>query len=458
MLWSARYDSGNGDDEAWDIAVDGSGNAYVTGRSKRSGGSQFDYVTIKYASSDGSQVWLSRLNGAGDGDDEAKAIGLDSSRNVFVTGWSKNASGNWDYWTVKLNGNDQGQTLWTRVYDFANLDDRAHDLAVRHDGHVVVTGASSWLRDPIPPEQDPVVDSDYATLWYDRDDGSDLHPEQRFSGAHLDILDEAKAVSIDVYDNAYITGILNGSNATSKRCGTVKYDKNGNRCWYNVFIGSGWSEAAGLDIAVSPSKHYVAVTGFGNPASEGEGKTRDYLTLLFETRNGLSCDDSQRSPLWHRLYHFDERDEAAAVGVDSGDNVYVTGRSRNEPHDPPNPGAFAYATVKYTSAGDRCWVIRYDNGTQSGDDSANSIAVTPDGIILVTGESTGTNLDYATMRHCQLVGDVDRDGDVDYDDLELLMDCFGQTCTCCATDLNGDGVVDDIDIAILLTNIGMKCS
>ena len=100
--WVARYNGpGNGSDFAHSIAVDGSGNVYVTGWSKGSG-SYDDYCTIKYNSS-GVQQWVARYNGPGNGLDEAFSIALDGSGNVYVTGWSIGSGTNYDYCTIKYS-------------------------------------------------------------------------------------------------------------------------------------------------------------------------------------------------------------------------------------------------------------------------------------------------------------------------------------------------------------------
>src|SRR5262249_5122007 len=66
------------------IAVDGSGNAYVFGKLGISG-TREDYATIKYDPS-GIQLWMAQYNGPVIGHTEPRALVVDRSGNVYVTG------------------------------------------------------------------------------------------------------------------------------------------------------------------------------------------------------------------------------------------------------------------------------------------------------------------------------------------------------------------------------------
>ena len=150
--WVQRYNGpGNSSDYANSIAVDISGNAYVTGCSRGSG-ANFDYATIKYSSS-GAQEWVQRYNGPGNSSDYANSIAVDGSGNVYVTGGSLRSGTGEDYTTIKYNS--AGVQQWIQIYNGpGNSSDIANSLALDGSGNVYVTGGSLGSG----------TGSDYATI------------------------------------------------------------------------------------------------------------------------------------------------------------------------------------------------------------------------------------------------------------------------------------------------------
>ncbi|MBK6772155.1 MAG: SBBP repeat-containing protein, partial [Ignavibacteria bacterium] len=97
----------NGSDEPVAMTVDTSGNIYVTGVSPTITTGK-DYVTIKYNPA-GVQQWAARYNSSGQ-DDIVKGLAIDGSGNVFVTG--SNSAGYLQ--TVKYNSS--GIEQWAKRF------------------------------------------------------------------------------------------------------------------------------------------------------------------------------------------------------------------------------------------------------------------------------------------------------------------------------------------------------
>jgi hypothetical protein len=100
LLWTRVYNGlENHYDGASAIAVDKRGNVYVTGRSDDST-AVADYATLKYNQM-GVQCWARRYNGTGSGYDWPFAVAIDLSGNVYITGYSYGDGTDHDYATIK---------------------------------------------------------------------------------------------------------------------------------------------------------------------------------------------------------------------------------------------------------------------------------------------------------------------------------------------------------------------
>jgi hypothetical protein len=202
-----RYDGPAGShDQGRALAVDGSGNVYVTGYSIGSG-TDYDYATIKYLP-DGDTAWVRRYNGAGNGSDQAGAIAVDNSGNVYVTGQSQGSGTDKDYATIKYL--PSGDTAWVRRYDGpANGEDVATAIALDNSGNVYVTGVSTGSG----------TGSDFATVKYLANGDSGW--VMRYDGPANDN-DGALDIAVDDSGNVYVTGQSSGSGSSYDYC-TIKY-------------------------------------------------------------------------------------------------------------------------------------------------------------------------------------------------------------------------------------------
>jgi hypothetical protein len=141
--WVRRYSGpGSGWNYATGIAVDSIGNVYVTGRSQ-GGSSSDDYATIKY-DTNGVKKWVRTYNGPGNGHDCASAIAVDGTGNVYVTGSATGTGRTADYATIKYNTN--GVQKWVRRYNGpGNGWDQTPSIAVDSSESVYVTGGSGGV-------------------------------------------------------------------------------------------------------------------------------------------------------------------------------------------------------------------------------------------------------------------------------------------------------------------------
>jgi hypothetical protein len=224
-LWTNRYNGpGNGDDEAYLVALDAIGNVVVAGASRGSGGN-YDYTTIKYSSA-GVPQWTNCYNGPANGSDSPDALAVDGSGNVVVTGSSRGVGSDSDYATIKYSSD--GVPLWTNRYNGpGNYVDEALAIAADASGNVVVTGVSV----------DTVNNADWATIKYSSA-GVPMWT-QRYNGPAngADLPATTSTLAVDASDKVIVTG-RSDSSASDDGWASIAYSSAGVPLWTNRYDGT----------------------------------------------------------------------------------------------------------------------------------------------------------------------------------------------------------------------------
>ena len=193
--WVARYDgTGNYRDGAQAMVIDNVSNVYVTGHSIGSG-TDDDFATVKYNAS-GIEQWVARYNGPGNALDNARAIAVDNSGNVYVAGFSDGSGTEFDYAIVKYDS--LGVEQWVARYDGpANFYDEPRAMVIDNAGNSYITGYSI----------DVATTEDYATVKYN---ASGIEQwVARYDGP-VNLCDDATAITVDNSGYVYVTGWSRG--------------------------------------------------------------------------------------------------------------------------------------------------------------------------------------------------------------------------------------------------------
>jgi hypothetical protein len=327
-VWIARYNgSGNGLDVAYDIAVDGAGNVYVTGQSDGNG-TDADYATIKYAPDSNVPVWVARYNGPGNGPDWGWAIAVDDSCNVYVTGRGHGSG----YATIKY-AQDSNVPVWVARY---NDSDWGWDIAVDDSCNVYVTGGTG---------------ADYCTIKYGPDSNVPLWTA-RYN--HTNNTDAARALALDDAGNIYVTGYSYDSN-THFDYATIKYNPESNEpVWIARYNGPNNTGDVATDIALDKSGNIYVAGHISDPCMS-------VCTVKY------SPDGNK---LWVVNSSLPTRPESTVtIAVDNADNFYTTCPS------PYLGSGDDYMTIKYSQYIPRLGASVIKNGSFEADGPIGDIDV-----------------------------------------------------------------------------------
>jgi hypothetical protein len=262
-------------DTGFGVALDGSGNIYITGSTGGNldgNNSQglLDIFLTKFGSS-GNRLGSKQFGTPGD--DVANAVAIDTSGNIYITGSTRgslpgwNSSGGKDIFLAKVDSS--GNLIFTQQFGTAQ-DDVAYGIAIDTGGNVYVTGSSGGI---LGTTSAGGLDIFLAKF----DSSGNRIFTQQFGTAQDDI---GYGVVVDISGNIYITGSTKGILGSSSFGLQDVFLAKFNSSWVNQFIvqfGSGQDDV-GYSIALSGTDN-IYITG--STAGNLPGNTSSGLTDIF---------------------------------------------------------------------------------------------------------------------------------------------------------------------------------
>mgnify|MGYP001376632647 CR=1 FL=1 len=396
----------SGEDVAIEVAVDSSGNSYVTGYTDggidgNSSSGKKDFFLIKYNSS-GTKEWTKQEGSSGD--DYAYGVAVDSSDNIYVTGYTdkklhgNNNSGRHDMFLVKYNSS--GTRQWTKLLG-TNNNERAYAVATDSSGNIYVTGIT-WGG--LDGSTKPSYCMGYATAKASQECTDIFLVKYNSSGTKQWVkqlegssksYDKSQGLAVDSSDNIYVAGFTNGGLDGNTSSGKhdillVKYNSSGSKQWLQQFGSS--NNDMGLEVNVD-SKANIYVTGYTEGGLDGNTNSgeRDIFLVKY---------NSSGTKQWTQQLGTPTFDEGNGVAVDSSDNIYVSGWTRGKLDT--YAGGDDAIVIKYNSSGTKQWTrqfgapsflekSQYNSSSQmtTSTDKGIGVAVDSSGNIYVTGNTDG---------------------------------------------------------------------
>ena len=370
-LTYSTYLGGSAEDDAYAIAIDGTGNAYVTGQTTSM---NFPTVSGAYSGSNAGlfDVFVTKLsvNGAsllystyigGSGSDSGNAIAVDGSGNAFVAGGTTSSTnfptttgalqttfggGSVDGFVLELASS--GGSLTFSTYLGGSGDDVANGIAIDTSGEYVVGSTTSTNFPTQGPYQPSINGTSNGFVTKLNTSGNALVYSTYLGGGTLDV---ATAVDVDSSGNAYVTGATASplfpttSGAFQTKCGSdgncngglddafvTIFQSSGASLIYSTFLG-GEGIDQGLGIAVDKASGNAYVTGLTQSSLHFPLKSALQGTFGGGTQDAFVT-ELNPSALVYSTYLGGSMDDAGtSIALDGNKNAYVTGQT-NSPNFP----------------------------------------------------------------------------------------------------------------------------
>ncbi len=380
----ATYVGGNSDDRAWGIAVDSSGNAYVTGSTTST---NFPLVSSLHSTLGGGRdAFVFKLNSTGNtltystllggsNEDWGYAIALDSSANAYIAGDTMSTDfpvstgaaqtvqgGQTDAFVTKLTST---ATVVFSTYLGGSGVEHAGGIAIDSTGNVYVAGGTLSTNFPtVIPIQAANAGGQDAFVTKIKSTGASLVYSTYLGGAGgtAGAPEQANGIAVDSSGNAYIAGVtpstnfpvtsgaLQAANNGGSDAFVAKIAAAGTSLAYSTYLGGTlFDQANGIAVDSSGDAYVAGYTASPNFVVNNAiqlalaGMYDAFVTELGPAGNTV---------MFSTYYGGAGSDEAIAIALDSSANIYLGGETGSANF----PLTDAYQTVN--NGGVIGWVAR----------------------------------------------------------------------------------------------------
>jgi hypothetical protein len=381
-----------------------------------------DIFFAKYDSS-GNYLWAKSIGGTGD--DVGARIAVDNSGNVYITGWFQSTNVDFDpgpennmLSTTGLTDiyfgkyDTEGNHLWAYSIG-SSYYEGGHDIAIDNAGHIYITGYFGGTDVDFDPGPGTAFLSSQANsgdifIAKYHDDGT-YSWAVKCSGPAYEV---GNGIAADETGNVCITGGFKGSVDFDPGNGTellgsaggydiffAKYDSLGNYLWAHGAGSTG--DDIGADIVSDGAGNCIISARFkGNNVDFDPGSGNSFLTSNGGFDIATAKYDTGGNYIWARQTGGQQDDYGVKIIIDAEGSIYHTGSFKGTNVDfDPGPGT-AYLDSK---GSDDIFFTRYDTdgnyvwaesigGLYS--DFGNSIALSGPAKVSITGGFMGTGVDF----------------------------------------------------------------
>ncbi|MGA8089261.1 MAG: SBBP repeat-containing protein, partial [Terracidiphilus sp.] len=438
VLSYSTYFGGSGYDSGQAIAVDGAGNAYVTGDTTSAEFPTANPLQPSFGTGS-SDVFVTKLNAMGSGlvystylggsaSNWGTGIAVDSSGNAYVIGnttstdfptakpyqATNRASANARYSAFVAKLNAAGTGLLYSTYLGGSVENWGYGIAVDSSGNAYVTGSTLSADFPtaaaLQAANRATLKTETVTAYVAKlnSAGSALDYSTYLGGSDGD---SGQGIAVDSRGNAYVTGYtsstdfptvkpVQASNRGDFDAFVAKLNPDGSALVYSTYLGG-----SGVDYGYG-----IAVDSVGNAYVTGRSYSTDFPManpLQVSYKGELDAFVAKLNPagsafIYSTYLGGSRYDEGNSIAVDPSGNAYVTGVTYSTDFPTAWPlqsrcgGCSSYAdafVAKLNAIGSALVYSTYLGG--SGVDYGYGIAVDSHGNAYVTGETSSTDFPVA---------------------------------------------------------------